>query len=339
MAYVYRHFIPQNTAPKGAKNIGVYDGSGKKICTIPLGTLAPPTGTKLYSFGLLSDIHLYPLAAVAWTPETKFDNALSFFESEGCSFCTHCGDMTQTGLYNEGDKTNLAPAQLAKYKEICDKHSIPVYGICGNHESYINPITNNLAELKAYTGTDLYYKVEYQNDVFIFIGQPTGSTPMSDEAFTFLSSTLASNSNKRCFVFIHPVWNDDSGDVNGLYASNGSGGGALLSSWSKGNELKALLAQYPKAILFHGHTHFRFEEQEKDEALNYTNKNGFHSVHIPSLSRLRTVNNGALSDTDSESQGYIVDVYEYCVVLNGIDLVNSKRVPLGTFKINVAEGT
>ena len=337
MAYVYKHFIPQNTAPKGAKSIGVYEGNGKKICSIPLGGLTPPNGQKLYSFGLVSDIHLYPLAAVAWTPETKFDNALTAFEDAGCSFCAHCGDMTQTGLYNEGDKTTLAPAQLAKHKEICDKHSIPVYGICGNHESYINPITNNLTELKTYTGTDIYYKVEHQNDVFIFCGQSASSTPMSDEACDFLSTTLAANSNKRCFVFIHPIWNDDSGDVNGLYSSHG-GGGALLSSWNKGVQLKALLTQYPKAILFHGHTHFRFEEQEKDKTLNYTNKNSFHSVHVPSLSRLRTVDNGALSGTDSESQGYLVDVYEECVVLNGMDLIKNKLVPLGTLKIDISEG-
>jgi hypothetical protein len=41
MAYMYNHFIPQNTAPKGAKNIGVYKDN-KKIFTIPLGKLAPP---------------------------------------------------------------------------------------------------------------------------------------------------------------------------------------------------------------------------------------------------------------------------------------------------------
>lgn len=338
MEYKYKHFIPQNVAPKNVKRIGVYDENGKRICGIPLGTLAPPTGTKLYSFGLLSDIHLYPLAAVAWTPETKFDNALTFFESKGCSFCAHCGDITQTGLYREGDKVNLSPEQFAKYKEICDKHSIPVYGICGNHENYVNPITNNLAELKTYTGTDLYYKLEFQNDVFIFCGQPAATTPMSDEAFTFLSNTLAANSDKRCFVFVHPVWSDDGGDVNGVYA-NKDGGGAILSYWSKGAALKTLLSQYPKAVLFHGHTHIKFEEQAQDKNLNYTNRNGFHSMHVPSCGTPRNVENGELVGKTAESQGYVVDVYSDCVAFNGYDLINKKIIPLGTLKINVAEGT
>lgn len=60
MGYIYNHLIPQNTAPKGAKNIGVYDSNGEKVFTIPLGRMTPPTGTKRYSFGLVSDTHVCP---------------------------------------------------------------------------------------------------------------------------------------------------------------------------------------------------------------------------------------------------------------------------------------
>ena len=335
MSYVYRHFIPQNTAPKGATKIGVYDSNGNRIMTIPLGGLTPPSSEKLYSFGLVSDMHLYPHAAVAWTPETKFDNALTFFESWGCAFCAHAGDISQTGLYRESAPNNLDVGQFAAYKEVCNKHpNLPVYGICGNHESYVNPISGNLTELKTYTGNDLYYKVEYKNDVFIFCGQPAATTPMSDEAFTFLSDTLSANSGKRCFVFVHPVWNDDSGDACGVYSGHSGLGGTLLSSWSKGSSLKDLLQQYPKAVLFHGHTHIKFEEQAKDKDLNYTNKNGFHSVHIPSLSRPRDIIDGTLVYAESESQGYIVDVYADCIVLNGMDFINNQPVPLGVYKID-----
>lgn len=34
------------------------------------------------------------------------------------------------------------------------------------------------------------------------------------------------------------------------------------------------------------------------------------------------------------SQGYIVDVYDDCIVLNGMDLINNEYVPLGIFKID-----
>lgn len=343
MAYKYTHFIPQNIAPKGAESIVVYDGNGKEVCTIPLGRMAQPTQKKRYSFGLVSDVHI-AAGDGTWNPTTKLDNALTYFENQGCSFCCISGDLTQTGFYrrtseSDASTTYLDESQLSKYKEICDKHSIPVYEIAGNHESYYGmPVSDNLTKWGTYTGKNvLHYTVEQDDDLFIFLGHPSATTPMSDDAFTFLSETLSANSNKRCFVFVHPLWNDDSGDANGIYASHSTGGGTLLSSWSKGTALKDLLKQYPKVVLFHGHTHIKFEEQEKDKSLNYTKKNGFHSVHIPSLGRPRDIVDNKLVYAESESQGYIVDVYDDCIVLNGMAFnytdTTAVPVPLGTFKI------
>ena len=78
MSYRYPHFIPQNTAPKGAKKISVYNADGAKVMGIPFGGLAPPKAEKLYSFGLVSDTHIWHLSA-DWDPNTKFDNALTYF--------------------------------------------------------------------------------------------------------------------------------------------------------------------------------------------------------------------------------------------------------------------
>lgn len=331
--YQYRHFIPQNTAPTGAKRIGVYDGNDKRICSIPLGGLTPPTNEPLYSFGLISDSHIYPVAAVEWKPETKFDNALTHFERMNCIFCAHCGDITQTGLYLNNGDTEMDLRQFAKYKEICDTHKIPVYGICGNHESITGvPITNNLTELKKYMGTDLYYTVEQGNDLFIFIGQPTYNKVMGDDALAWLQATLSDNADRRCFVFIHSYIEEDSGDAVD-YREN-----SVFDDWgaAKTNAFVDLMRQYPNVVLFHGHSHMMFECQEYDANANYTERNGFKSVHVPSLSRPRTINlaSGTTPEDDSGSQGYIVDVYEDCIVLNGWDFVGNKPVPLGTYKID-----
>ena len=328
MSYKYNHLIPQNIAPNGAKSIGVYDSDGNKLANVALGNLTPPSKEKLYSFGVLSDIHLYPLAAVAWKPEIKFEAALTYFENNGCDFCTHCGDITQTGLFNEGDAVNIAPAQFAKYKEICDKHNIPVYGICGNHESYVAPIENNLTELRQYVGNDLYYTVAQENDLFVFIGQPQGNKPMSDQALQWLYETLETNRSKRCFVFVHP--HISSGNPEGIYTSN-----PIFSWWgAKTTAFKNLLRHYKNTILFHGHTHTKFECQEVDDTANYSTKDGFRSVHVPSLSTPRDCIDGALINRSNQSQGYIVDVYDDCIVLNGMDLINNKPVPLGVYKID-----
>ena len=333
MAYKYEHFIPQNIAPSGAKYIGVYD-CDKRVLTIPLRGLTPPTGTKLYSFGLVSDIHLYPIAAVEWTPEVKFDNALTYFESKGCMFCIQCGDFTQTGLFLDGDRVNMDTRQFAKYKEICDKHTIHIYGFCGNHESYMNPIANNPEELRYYTGTDLYYSVEQGSDLFILLGQPSPGYVMSDEAYNWLVATLEANTNKRCLVFVHSYIEEDSGDPCDVRENS------IFEAWgvTRTDAFTNLLSQYDNVILFHGHSHMKFQSQEFDTCANYTEKNGFKSVHIPSLGVPRdvdTVNKVSVND-DRASQGYIVDVYDDCIVLNGMDFINNVPVPLGTYRINTS---
>lgn len=334
MPYVYRHFIAQNTAPAGATKIGVYDAAGKKVCAIPLGGLTPPNKEPLYSFGLISDMHIYPIAAVAWTPEVKFNNALTYFESKNCAFCVQCGDFTQSGLYlNYGD-TTIDLRQFEKYKEICDAHTIPVYDLCGNHESIQGiPITNNLTELKQYTGNDLYYSVSYGNDLFILLGQPNYNKVMSDDALQWLSETLEENRNKRCFVFIHPYIEEDSGDPLDFRENS------VFVDWgtTKTNAFMNVMRNYENAILFHGHSHTKFECQQYDINANYTERNGFKSVHVPSLGKPRDINpeTGATPEDNYASQGYIVDVYDDCIVLNGWDFVGNAPVVLGVYKINI----
>lgn len=330
MAYVYRHFIAQNVAPKGAKNIVVYNSNNEKVMDIPLGGLTPPNTQKLYSFGLVSDVHLHQTTPT-WQANNKLDSALSYFESQGCTFCTHCGDLVNEGFYIDiNGSTQYSTGQWDMFSSIRAKHNIPIYGICGNHESYGKEITNNLTELKTYTGTDLYYSITQGNDLYVFLGQPKGTIPMTDEALQWCYETLEANRNKRCFVFVHPYITNDSGNALNAYSSN-----PIFDWWgTKTTAFKNLLCHYKNTILFHGHSHFMFECQELDDTANYTEKNGFRSVHIPSLSIPCAIVDGVRTSQNDKSYGYIADVYEDCIVLNGIDLINNIPVPLGTFKID-----
>ena len=215
MRYQYKGFIPQNVAPEGAVKIGVFNAAGKQVGSIPLGRLQRPQGEKLFSFGLVSDIHVN---ANRTETSTHFDKALTFFEAQGCVFCAHAGDMTNIGFwYNAGD-TEIYLGQFAEYKRICDLHSIPVYGICGNHENYNKSITENLTELEQYTGHGLYYTIKQGDDLFIFVGQPANSSPtMNDEEFVWLKGLLEGNPGKRCHVFTHFFVKDDSGSTKNCY--------------------------------------------------------------------------------------------------------------------------
>ena len=332
--YNYTHFIRQNTAPPGAQRIIVTDSSNKQVCTIPLGGLTPPSGEKLYSFGLLSDIHIYPIVAVAWHPEAKFDSALTFLENEGCVFVAISGDLTQTGLTLDDTTTGLDTRQFAKYKEICDAHTIPVYAVCGNHESITNKeayaMRNQRELLIQYTGHDLYYTIEHGDDLFIFVGQPDWDEVMGDDALQWLRETLEANHNRRCFVFLHPYIEEDSGDPLDVRENS------VFVNWgaTKTKAFMDLMAQHKNTVLFHGHSHAVFESQELDNTANYTEKNGFRSVHVPSLARPLIVNkDGTHYTDDTAAQGYIVDVYPDCIVLNGWDFVGNKPIPLGTYKI------
>ena len=339
MEYKHTHFIPQNIAPKGAEEISVFDTSDNKVAAIPLGGLTPPDAEKLYSFGLLSDIHVNLFSGD--NNAVTFANAMDYFDGQACNFVCVSGDMTNTGFYMyENDATidtvNWYDAtQFTEYKRICDLHSnMPVYECCGNHEGYVKPITENLVELEAFTGNGLVHTKTQGNDVFIFVGQSEENTPMSREHFTWLSNALEANKDKRCFVFIHPyVDASDSGNPNGLHGTplfnytNVSNHGYDKSTFI------TLMANYQNAILFHGHSHMMFENQEKASNANYSENLGFKSVHVPSTAYCRDIRSGSMVNKEV-AQGYIVDVYDDCIVLNGMDLIDNIPIALGTYKID-----
>ena len=340
MGYKYDGFIPENTALKNAKKIGVYDASDNRVLGISLSTLTPKKDTPLYSFGLLSDLHIVQrdLADTISTRSTlKLDNALSFFEEQGCEFCCHCGDMTNIGFYMEGDSVNLYPYQFEEYKRICDLYpDLPVYGVCGNHDSYVNPVTDTLTELEEYTGHGLYYSISHENDVFLFIGQPKATQPMNVEELQWLYEQLEANRNKRCFVFVHPFVSNDSGNAMSVY------GNKIFDWWEHTPVFKTLMSHYKNTILFHGHSHLEFSHQEDEKSANCTDKNGFKSVHVPSCANPMEVVDGQRVNSAFQSLGYLVDVYEDCVVLRARDfgvvsgnaMINPEWVPIATYKID-----
>jgi hypothetical protein len=343
-------FIAENIPPSNAKSLAIYNGD-TKICDVDIAKMKPELGKPLYSFGAVSDIHLIKSGIVwNWYPIEKFDRALSYFQEKGCKMCVVTGDLTQCGYRWGNSNTDNEPdsTQMEAYRTVCSKYSdLPVYELAGNHESYFSiPITNNLDSWRTDTlNQDLSYTVSHGNDLFIFLGQPTGGTVL--ESLQWLYETLEANRNRRCFVFIHPWLTDDSGNPLSALDNN------VFTMWQNntGNRnletvFKNLMAHYKNTVLFHGHSHTKFENQALDKCANYTDKNGFRSVHIPSSSRPRDVDaeTGEESYSVTESQCYLVDVYDDYIILNGIGLtgvtsadVASKQYqpcPLGTYKID-----
>ena len=315
----YQDFIPQNVAPLGTRRIGVYDANGNRVGQIPLGSLTPPTpGRKLYSFGALSDVHIgYD------TAETDFSTALTYLhDSESVSFTCICGDLT-------GDGSNT---QLSQYKTIVNGRS--VYAIAGNHEGMTADVENRIA---TYTGHPLYYSFTHGNDVFIMVGTIGGEMYSNGVVFAsgelqWLYETLEANRNKRCFVFQHIFAGVEKkavcGNAGGLYTN---------WCWHNTNEclvFESLMSHYKNVTWFHGHSHLKYSLQKYGQLYaNYSETDGYRSVHIPSLTAPRedTDGDGTYENVYAESEGYVVDVYENGIHLRGRDFVKGEFLPIASY--------
>lgn len=316
----YEGFIPENVALKGAKCIGIYNADGNRVGQIPLGHLAIPCRKKLYSFGALADCHIgdqYP------SDEADFIKALCYMNGIGVDFIVMNGDLTWNGTQE----------QLQRYKTLVDTHSpaTPVFVVTGNHELYEQKSSGYYHEA---VGHPMNYMVEYSGDVFLFLGTYDNA---ENKAFTQASlqyayDVLEANRNKRCFVFHHVFPTSFGGAATQKYLE----GQYAYDIWgAHGAVFETLLRHYKNTVLFHGHSHIKFSEQESGESENYSAEQGYHSVHIPSVTVLRDLVGEQLKNIESEtSEGYVVDVYENGIHLRGRDFYNDVYLPIASYWID-----
>lgn len=313
----YTSLIAENCAPVGATVIGVYDSADARVGEISLGSLKTNLGTKLYSFGAISDVHIGNNTA-----SSDFQNALTYFENEtDIEFIANCGDMATSG----------SDANLNTYKSIASTYTTkPIYEVTGNHEANRGYLT--MDEMHPFTGEDLYYSFTKGNDVYIMVGMYDvhAGVEFSVDELNWLYETLEANKDKRCFLFMHLNPRDGSGDAIDLDLA-----GDMLNN-TYGDVFYSLVSHYNNVIWFHGHTHQTFDIQAVNEMNNYDNKLGSHSVHIPSLSTPRNTNGSSLYDLPNESEGYVVDVYENNIVLKGRDFITGEFLPIASYCLNTS---
>lgn len=301
-------FISQNIAPRGAKEISVYDSNGDKVGTVPLGRLSSKSlGDKLYSFGLVSDIHL--------TVDTALDDyqrALTYLtEVEKVDFIHVNGDIGKIGSLSE----------FQKFKEYNDNYApnTPVHLACGNHDAQYGTVHN---VLMTYTGNPLYHSFTKGDDVFIVFGVANWSSEVfTTEQLQWLYELLEANRNKRCFVFQHIMRTDGCGNAHNKYPRddlNNTAGQVFLS----------LMEHYKNVIWVHGHSHTTFNLQNVFSIANYDRLFGCQSVHVPSLSIPKDHNHEIIYE---DSEGYVVDVYENGIHLRGRDFVGEKFLPIASY--------
>ncbi len=327
----YEDFIDVNVAPRAAANIGVYNSLGERQGTIPLGHFKPDyTEQPLYSFGLLSDVHI---GRAEINPEVDFERALKFFNAKGVAHTCICGDITQNGKETE----------LDGFKTIAALSSAPIYTTSGNHDATSSGIKPEL--WTNYTGLPLVFErmVERngKRDHFLFLGMERWnfSAAYLDYHLTWLESKLEEYRNERCFIITHLFFPERAGNLNGIYPSG---------NWLKGEQLERLEAmcdRYVNSIWFSGHSHWEWWLQKYQDRANiyptYLNnkRTSGWCVHVPSCGAPITSNGSTRVDNVEGSEGGIVEVYENHIDILGIDFVSGKYLPVATYRLDTTPYT
>ena len=326
----YTYFNKLNKAPGNAKTIVACSKNTKDvkaIANIPDTLKMSDLGTKLYSFGALSDVHIDGDGTDEGYASQDFEKALNFFNEKSVAFIGISGDLSREPQYNE----------LFLYKNIVNKvNGVPVYACRGNHDCYYS-----LQDWNTYIGTTLQYSVTYQNDKFIFLSMASeGTEDYGDGCLTttqldWLEAQLQASKNQRVFLFFHvfdPV--TGCGNVNSIYPWSG-----LDENSSNIQRFLNLMQNNKNVIYFSGHSHLDFNCQRFGANANVYDEDDFcKRVHIPSCSRPRENDTGNSSDGTYDnnlgSEGYLIDVYENAIVLRGYDFQKDKFLPIAQYLMN-----
>lgn len=328
-----------------------------------------PSHKYLYSFAVLSDLHLsdysipdlirnnyYILARDA----DDFRNALTFFKSLDLSHICVCGDLS----YHSTEPELKLYASIAG---ISNGHrtSTPIFTCLGNHEVIPGnkgtsslwlgyPTATNPDIWTKYTGMKSYNRViTINNDNFIFLSINNDATDSdsrffnaySDEDIKWLSDFLSSHPYSRNFIFTHVFFPDGSGNYGHIYKYEMTG--------TPCERLTKLRDTFPNTLWFSGHSHWHWELEGTtnkycDPSLGLNTHNNFNpnlrTVHIPSCGDPRNSddNRPQYGDGDTpefapynvqgdDSQFAIVDVYDDSIRIKPYSLEGGKITLLDNF--------
>ena len=326
----YEDFIAENVPPREAKNIGIYNSAGERQGSIALAEqpIRPdvPEQRLLYSFGLLSDVHI---GRPEINPEVDFERALKFFNTKGVAHTCICGDITQNGK----------EAEYQSWAAVATLSDAPIYTTTGNHDATSSGIKPEL--WAQYTGLPLVFERSVEcggkTDHYLFLGMERWNFSAAYLGYhlDWLENKLEEYRNERCFVITHLFFPDRAGNLNGIYPSG---------NWLRGEQLERLEAmcdRYVNSIWFSGHSHWEWWLQKyQDRANIYRTHNAALQptsgwcVHVPSCGAPITSDGSSREDNTAGSEGAIVYVYEDYIEIRGIDFVSGKYLPIATYRLD-----
>ena len=271
-------------------------------------------GTPLYTFGLLSDVHIDGDGDDTAYSISDLNRAIKFFNDEGCEFIAYCGDLTYDG--RDVDFTAL--------KSCLDTSTIPNYTVRGNHDCH-----NTVDMYKNTTGREQDYTIIKNNDLFIFLSLDNDNSRNTDGGLTqtkvdWLTNIINTSNHQRIFLFYHYFFRNTSGDGEGRSYPWGTIGDSTLVSYAR--DFVNLVNNTPNLIFCTGHSHFKFNLQDKNPNANYYHKdNGCYYIHVPSGGKPRNkIQGGGVETLYADSEGYLVEVYADKVLFKPRNFVSNE---------------
>ena len=156
----------------------------------------------------------------------------------------------------------------------------------------------------------------------------SSGTPYLDADIDWLEEKLEGYRNQRVFIFTHLFFPTRAGNLNDIYPNGNWLGGSQLT------RIQALNDRYKNSIWFSGHSHWKcYLQQYQDRANIYKNDCGWN-IHIPSCASPIDSDGTTRVSMPLESEGAIIDVYSNCIIVRGMDLKNTKYLPIGQYLLD-----
>lgn len=280
-------------------------------------------GRKMYTFGVLSDIHI---GYESRGGTADFQRAIPALQNLGVEFVCITGDV---GYYSD---SSSVIEELQGYRNALDTYAtVPFYTVTGNHD-----IKHSDSDWELYTGHPKNFEIVKDGDVFLFMSL-TQSEKASSHAtpyttsLTWLKERLSYYQGARIFVFMHYPISGYAGLRDGDYYG-------FSSESDEDDELLSSLIATKNAVVFNGHTHFKLDCESDHDIINvftFQHKN-VSLVHVPSCAYPR---NYSKTEEANLSEGYVVEVYENGVILRGVDLVKGEYMPDYEYALTIDNNT
>lgn len=262
-------------------------------------------GTKLYSVGLISDVHHDDMCEAdgeIHSPSDSgnsdkqyedLDHALEFFSKDpSIKFLSCSGDICSD---------NMKQVKAFHNHVLSHSSGLRVFTCKGNHDNMICNSQSDNDEWKGYTipedteysssiimfesgdKTSFYFVTE-NGDVYIYFNLDYNNSSMGTSKYIDdgksrqfydpdtiieLQQILDKYRNNRCFVFTHQPFVNKAG-VPGYVYSKKRGYGMVLSG-KQFALLNAMHNYYKNSIWFSGHTHFQWKWASMSERANFCN--------------------------------------------------------------------